>query len=124
MNNSQGNEWHPWLKMFTILSIPAGFLFLLMSCGAFNSSNDPFVSFLTGVVSLILPIGGIYAGFHTLKVTDYFRRWSMVTGKDRFIAYFAIYLGINLAIALFFVAPFTRFLTDAVGGGLGISSRN
>lgn len=123
MNTDQGNEWHPWLKMFTIFAIPAGLLLAgSSSCGAFGSGRPEDV--LGGIFMLIVSVGGIFAAIRTLKVTDYFRRWSTVSGSDKLMAYWAIYLGICLFIALFFVAPFTRFLTDAVGGGLGVSNRS
>ena len=125
MKSTQGNEWHPWLKMFTILAIPAGLLLAPMGFfGLGGDSNNSIVVFLGVVMGLVIPIGIIGAAVHTLRVSDYFRRWSEVTGKDRLFAYLAIYMGLNMFIALLVVAPFMRFITDAVGGGLGVSNRS
>lgn len=119
--NARQVEWHPWLKMFTILAIPAGLLLAPMGFFSFGGdSNNSIVVFLGVIAGLAIPIGIIGAAIHTLKVSDYFRKWSSVTGKDRLIAYVAIYFGVNMFIALFLVAPFMRFVTDAVGGGLGV----
>ncbi len=120
MHTSTEPEWHPWLKLFTIMSIPVGLICLIPGC-SFLSDSD---YMLDGIGLLVLGVAVIAAGINTLRATDYFRRWnSGVSQRDKLIAYIAIYLGVNMTIALFFVAPFMRFITDAVGGGLGVNRR-
>lgn len=125
-------EWHPWLKLFTIMAIPEGLLFTFPNClliFEIGNAPNPLGALLIWVVSILLSIlpgaALIWASVHTLQATDYFRRWnSGVSQRDKWIGYVTIYFGVMMTIALFFVAPFMRFITDTVGGGLGVSRRS
>lgn len=114
MNTSTEPERHPWLLTFTIMAIPAGLLFLLGGwAGGSSGDSLGFLYFVGGVATLI-------ASPYALIATDLYRRWdSGIPSQVRFAAYLAIYVGVLMSIALFFVTPFVRFITDAVGGGPG-----
>lgn len=112
-----GQEHHPWLKMFTIMGIPLGLLVFIFGFGAFDEMQ-PLIGRIGA--SLLWLVGAfiIYACIRTLKRTDYFRYWRVGLKKsDKYYAYFAITLGVYMTIALIFVVPVMRLVTDLVGGG-------
>ena len=114
MNTSTEPELHPWLLTFTIMAIPAGLAFLIGGwAGASSGEFSAFLYFVGGVATLI-------ASPYALISTDLYRHWdSGISSQVRFAAYLAIYVGVLMSIALFFVTPFVRFIADAVGGGPG-----
>ena len=116
MNTSEQSEWHPWLKLFTILAIfPGSCLWFIMGVTGGGRTSSLFWLLFTAT---IFPVMMIIAAIYTLRVTDYFRRWNYgISKRDRAIGQFPIIIGIMVAIALFFVAPFMRFITDLIGGG-------
>lgn len=106
------SEWHPWLKLFTILAIPAGLMFSIGGWASLSTGDS------TGLPLLAVGIATILASVYALQTTDFYRRWNIgISSAARLAAYLAIYMGVMLTLALFFVAPFMRFITDAVGGG-------
>ncbi len=112
MTTSHNPEWHPWLKLFTILAIfPGSVLWFLIGMEGVKSDFD--ICF-----GLVMPVGMILVAIRTLSVTDFFRRWDNgLSQRDRSIGMIAIILGAMIAIALFFASPFFRLITDWIGGG-------
>jgi hypothetical protein len=115
------DEWHPWLKLFTIMGVPAGLLFLIPSTiDIYDALFKGFGTgdYLTDIFNILW--GGIilYASIRTLGKTDYFRKWSScVSLSDKIFAYIAIIMGFGVCIGLIFAAPIYRFMTDSIGGG-------
>ena len=118
---SQQPEWHPWLKMFTILGIVGGAIFTYASFVSLSEKESG--SGQVVLLFLVLGPGSIVESIYTLYATDFYRRWRGVPLWKKLIAVLPIYVGLNVAVALFLITPFTRFITDAIGGGLGMSRR-
>lgn len=88
MDTSAELKSHPWLKLFTVMSISASLFFLLIGLALV------FVSPLAGLGLLLLGCVTIAASIHTLRVTDYLKHWrSELSRRDRIIGYIAIFIG-------------------------------
>lgn len=94
------------------MAIPAGLIFLLGGITGLSTGDS---------IGLLIFVGGVAtltASIYALKATDFYRHWnSGVSPQAKLAAILAIYMGIMMTIALFFLAPFMRFITDAVGSG-------
>lgn len=90
-------EYHPYMKTFTIATLVAGILIGLVSCSAFSNSGS---EALLGILLAGLMIGG---SIWLLNTSDNFKRWSTLSGFEQFLGYIIMIVGVYIGIAFIVV---------------------
>lgn len=116
-------EHHPWLKLFTVVSILVG---VFVAAAGFASLSDPYDSeaVLYGSLALIGGIVIVLAGVHTLRATEGFKRWdSGVSGRDKSIGTLCIMIGGYVSIGLIIAWPLYKIFEGMSAEAFGVRRR-
>jgi len=100
-------ESHRFLRLFTMMAVPAGILFigapLLFLREKVESGAFIFLAAAMAALGVALIVGSV----HTLRVTNEFRNWNHgLSRRQKVIPWLILTIGGWMSLAFFFVIPF------------------
>lgn len=92
-------EYHPWMKGFTIATLVVGIIAIFVAFSLFGDSSSVGGGFLLLIVAGL----AIWGSSWILKISDGFKRWSRLSSMQKFVGILVMIVGCYIGIAFIVV---------------------